>query len=137
VKRLTSEGVGKALRDLSGNLSAAGRRYGVTRQAISAYVKARPSLQAILTEARETMKDNAESTLYRAVLAGASWAICFFLKCQAKDRGYVERQEMTGKDGQPVGHVEIVETVVTSRADAVELLARLRDQERPERNGQA
>jgi hypothetical protein len=45
------------------------------------------------------MKDNAESALYSAVLGGEAWAVCFYLKTQAKDRGYVERQEMTGKDG--------------------------------------
>jgi hypothetical protein len=29
-----------------------------------------------------------------AVLAGEAWAVCFYLKTQAKDRGYVERSEV-------------------------------------------
>jgi hypothetical protein len=39
------------------------------------------------------MKDNAESSLYRAVLDGEPWAVCFYCKTQAKDRGYTERVE--------------------------------------------
>src|SRR5262249_17341747 len=34
-----------------------------------------------------------ENVLYEAALRGEAWAVCFYLKCQAKDRGYVERQE--------------------------------------------
>ena len=37
--------------------------------------------------------DLAESALKRAVLAGEGWAVCFALKCQGKNRGYVERVE--------------------------------------------
>jgi hypothetical protein len=45
------------------------------------------------------MKDDAESALYKAALAGEAWAVCFFLKTQAKDRGYVERvQHRVGGD---------------------------------------
>jgi hypothetical protein len=28
------------------------------------------------------------------VLAGEAWAVCFYLKCQARDRGYIEKQEL-------------------------------------------
>lgn len=30
-------------------------------------------------------------------------SIIFFLKTRAKHRGYIERQEVTGKDGEPLG----------------------------------
>jgi hypothetical protein len=40
------------------------------------------------------MIDNVESVLYSKALAGEAWAVCFFLKTQAKHRGYVERQEL-------------------------------------------
>jgi hypothetical protein len=33
------------------------------------------------------------------IKAGNVTAIIFYLKTQAKDRGYVERQELTGADG--------------------------------------
>ena len=47
----------------------------------------------------ESLKDFAESKLHIAIGRGQAWAICFFLKCRAKDRGYVERSEVTGLNG--------------------------------------
>jgi hypothetical protein len=134
MKHLSAERVTEKLRELHGNMSAVARSFGVTRQAVQHFIRCRPSLQAILHECRETMKDNAESVLYRAVLAGEPWAVCFYLKTQAKDRGYVERQEVTGHEGGPIR--EVVETVVRSRVEAKDLLAALGEQnERFSRNG--
>ena len=58
-------------------------------------------LRAIVADIRGEMVDIAESSLKRAVISGDAWAVCFTLKCLAKDRGYIERQEveLTGKDG--------------------------------------
>ncbi len=97
--KLTAESVTAAIRDMNGNISAVARRLGVCRQTVYFYIERDPSVKDVLTEARETMLDNAESSLYRAVLAGEAWAVCFFLKTQGKARGYVERQEVTGADG--------------------------------------
>lgn len=59
------------------------------------------------------MCDNAESALNRAVINGEAWAVCFTLKTQAKDRGYVERvqQEVSGRDGQALEINATVKTV--------------------------
>lgn len=81
------------LRELNGNQAAVGRAYGVTRQAVSKAVAQHPEAQEAARDARESMIDNAESALYRAILAGEAWAVCFFLKTQGKARGYVERTE--------------------------------------------
>lgn len=59
---------------------------------------------------KERMLDLAESRLGSAVDKGEAWAICFYLKTQGKQRGYVERQEVTGADGAPVA-VTMVEVV--------------------------
>jgi hypothetical protein len=97
--KLTAKAVTAAIRDMNGNISAVARRLGVCRQTVYSYIERHPSVKDVLTEARETMIDNAESALYRAVLNGEAWAVCFFLKTQGKSRGYVERQEVTGADG--------------------------------------
>jgi hypothetical protein len=86
--------VAQQLRELHGNVAAVARACGVGRTAVCNFVRRRPQLQGVLKECREAMKDNAESALYRAVLAGEAWAVCFYLKTQAKDRGYVERAEI-------------------------------------------
>lgn len=99
--KLTAAAVIAAIRDMNGNISAVARRLGVCRQTVYNYIERHPSVKDALVEARETMLDNAESVLYRAVLNGEAWAVCFFLKTQGKSRGYVERQEVTGADGGP------------------------------------
>ncbi len=100
--KLSAEPVTAAIRDLHGNLSAVAKQLGVCRQTLYTYIDRHPSIQAVVAESRETMLDNAESALYRAVLNGEAWAVCFFLKTQGKRRGYVERQEVTGADGGPL-----------------------------------
>jgi hypothetical protein len=100
--RMNEETVATLLREHNGNLAAVGRSLKMTRGAVLAFVQKRPELAAICSESREAMKDHAESSLYRAVLAGEAWAVCFFLKTQARDRGYVERQEHAGANGAPL-----------------------------------
>ena len=96
--KLTAEAVTAAIRDMNGNISAVAKRLGVCRQTVYNYIERHPSVKDVLTEARETMIDNAESVLYRAVLNGEAWAVCFFLKCQGNSRGYVERQETVSRE---------------------------------------
>src|SRR5262245_50971574 len=92
-EHLTCETVTTALREFHGNMAAVGRKLGVCRSAVAHYIERHPSLKAVLEECRESMKDDAEGSLHQALLAGEAWAVCFYLKCQAKDRGYIERQE--------------------------------------------
>ena len=94
MKKLSVDRVAEQLRAHEGNLAAVGRAFGVTRTAVSLYVTRHPELIAVRDEARESMKDDAESVLYRQVKEGEAWAVCFFLKTQAKDRGYIERTEV-------------------------------------------
>jgi predicted transcriptional regulator len=101
--------VAAKLRELNGNQAAVGRAFGVTRQAVSKFVAARPDLAEVARECRETMTDNAESALYRAVLAGEPWAVCFYLKTQAKARGYVERVQV---EAEETVRVELAEEIV-------------------------
>lgn len=105
---LQDEDIEKWLRKRRGNMAAVGRALGVTRQAVLLRVNASPELRAIFEECRETVKDLTESKLFKAIRNGEAWAICFFLKCQAKDRGYTERHEITGANGEAM-RMEVVE----------------------------
>jgi len=100
-KDLTPEIVIAKIHELNGNVAAVARSLGTTRQTLYAYIKTKKTVQDALEESREKMIDNVESVLYSKALDGESWAVCFFLKTQAKHRGYVEKQqqEITGKDG--------------------------------------
>ena len=47
------------------------------------------------------MVDTAELKLWHSIQNGEAWGIAFCLKTIGKDRGYIERQEVTGADGAP------------------------------------
>jgi hypothetical protein len=48
----------------------------------------KPELRKAFAEAKETGKDKAEEKLFEAVEKGEPWAIQFYLKALAKDRGF-------------------------------------------------
>ena len=82
-----------------GNIAAIARHCGVNRSTIHNRMKTSAKLTAAIYDAREAMIDNAESLLYKQMAEGNVTALIFFLKTQGKGRGYVERQEVTGADG--------------------------------------
>jgi uncharacterized protein YabN with tetrapyrrole methylase and pyrophosphatase domain len=103
--RLTVKDVKRELEQWRGNMAAVGRALGVTRQGVWDYVQKHEALKEVQKELRETFVDNIESGLYSAAIAGNVTAQIFILKTLGKDRGYVERQEVTGKEGGPVEHI--------------------------------
>jgi hypothetical protein len=118
--RIPSQTVAEVLRDVRGNLSVAAQKIGVDRTTMYNYIESHPELKEVLKEARETMLDHAESSLYRAVLDGEGWGVCFLLKTQGKSRGYIERQELTGAEGFPLMN----QTNKTPLEELAELLAK-------------
>lgn len=94
MRRLSNKAIATALKASQGNVSAAARALSSTRMTLHRRIQASYELQEILSDARESMLDNAESALSRAVLNMEAWAICFLLKTQGKSRGYVERSEI-------------------------------------------
>lgn len=99
-QQYTVEQVEGALRATKGLLSLAAERLGCTRQTVTNYVNRYKSLQKVRDEQRAHVVDTAELALMNAILDKQGWAVCFTLKTLGKDRGYVERQEITGKDGE-------------------------------------
>lgn len=100
---LTAEKVIDAIRECKGNVSAVTKYLGCnSRQTVYNYINKHPSVKASLEDVRDTTTDKVEDKLIEKALDGEAWAVCFYLKCKAKDRGYVERSEFTGKDGGPV-----------------------------------
>ena len=93
--------VSDALLASDGNLTAAATKLGVTRQGVYDYID-RYKLQEVLDQSREKMGDEAVGQLHRLVRDGNLGAVIFYLKTQAKSRGYTERIETTGKDGDAI-----------------------------------
>lgn len=101
--KISSADIAPLIPETNGNVAAIARRFGCARGTIQARIDRSPTLTAALNDARESMVDMTESALYKRILDGDTTAIIFFLKTRGKERGYVERQEVTGKDGGEVG----------------------------------
>lgn len=91
--KYTVSQVEEAIRGTEGFLSQAALRLGCTYRTVYNYVQRFESLQQLMKELKEKQIDFAESKLLAAIRKGNLGAIIFFLKCQAKHRGYVERTE--------------------------------------------
>lgn len=84
----------EALKATHGNMSLAGQKLGVSRQAVWAVVQNHPELQKLIFDERQSMVDLAETALRGELLNGNITAIIYTLKSQGKDRGWAERQEL-------------------------------------------
>jgi len=90
-----------AYRKAASNMSSACESVGISRNTVEqVWMKKDAAFAASVNEQKERMIDFVESALMKNIIAGNVVAQIFFLKCQGKIRGYVERQEITGKDGE-------------------------------------
>lgn len=80
----------------NGVLSVVAKRSGLDRRTVERILSEHPDLRERLENERESMKDFAESKLFKQIDAENMTAIIFYLKTQAQDRGYIERQIVVG-----------------------------------------
>lgn len=97
----TAEQIIEAIKGSRGFVTAVAKKLGCTRPYVYQLIKKFPTAQAALDDEREGIKDFVEGKLIEQINAGNITGIIFYLKTQAKDRGYVERQELehTGAGG--------------------------------------
>lgn len=92
-----------AISESSGLLTLAAKKAGLNYSTVWRYTQDFPSVKQAVVEAKERMLDFAEGKLYEKIKEGDNAAIIFYLKTQGKARGYIERQEVTGEGGKPIG----------------------------------
>jgi DNA-binding Xre family transcriptional regulator len=92
----------EALEASGGNVTDAANALGYHRTALHRRISGNAKLSEAVEQIRESRLDLAETNLMKLVREGNLGAICFYLKCQGKHRGWVERSEITGADGGPV-----------------------------------
>jgi len=80
-------------------ITPASKALGCFRHTLSKKIRENLELQEHFDSVREEFVDLAENKLFFNVQRGDPASIFFTLKCLGKNRGYVERQEITGKDG--------------------------------------
>jgi hypothetical protein len=100
------EDIIKALQAANGILAVAARSIGCDRGTIYERMKVSPEVQAAYDQANEVTLDMAEGRLIALVNKDSHKdhfsAIRYYLRTKGKKRGYVERQEITGADGEAV-----------------------------------
>lgn len=108
--RFTTTQMIEAAREEHGMVYLVAERLRCSHVTVYNYQKRHPSVREAFELERNRMVDVAEQKLYEAIQRGESWAIALMLKTKGKDRGYVERQETTGKDGDAIAYNEVTES---------------------------
>ncbi len=95
----TATQVIEALEEAQGYVSKTASLLGCSPRTIYYYRDRFVSVAEAWQGIREKRTDFVENKLQQQIDSGNITAIIFYLKTQAKDRGYVERQEITGAEG--------------------------------------
>lgn len=93
-KKISVADVQPLIEQYRGNVAAISRHLKVHRHTVQARIDESTTLQQELQDARESMIDHVESSLYSAALGGAPWAVQFFLRTQGYHRGYGDRSRV-------------------------------------------
>ncbi len=98
-----------AIRKNDGFVSYAAKDLGITREHLYVLIRRHPTVKAALNDARESMKDLAEKKLRENIESKKEASIFFYLKTQAKDRGYGEKEKDERRDDSARQITHIVE----------------------------
>ena len=102
VQEYTTEQIIQALRDSNGLVSFAARRLGCSPNTIYNRAKRVQAVQQVINDSRDELVDIGEAKLRTLLLDGDTWAVGYVLRTLGKDRGYTERHEVTGADGNAI-----------------------------------
>lgn len=100
-----TEDIAQSLREHHGYVHLAAESLGCAAKTIYRRLENVQWLREELDSIRGYELDITELALRRAILAGEGWAIALKLRTQGKDRGYTERHEVTGREGEPITFV--------------------------------
>lgn len=106
---LTAEKMIDAIEQAHGFVSKACAILHCSRDHFYTKLKGFPTVQRAMEEIRNKRTDFVESKMLDLINEGNPTMIIFYLKTQAKDRGYVERHEVTGAEGGPITWKQFIE----------------------------
>jgi len=107
-----------ALKEAKGMNTVAARLLHCDLKTVENYCKVYPQVAEVRRQERESFLDVGELSLLRAVQRGEAWAVCFLLKTQGKQRGYIERAEFSGPNGGAI-EVEVSGLTDDQRAERI------------------
>ncbi len=89
-----AEQMAEVLRETKGLVSVAARKIGCQPGTVRAYIKRYPTVALVVKDSRESITDLAETRLWAAIDRGEPWAVQFWLRTQARERGYSDRYDL-------------------------------------------
>jgi hypothetical protein len=90
----------KAIKDSGGIVSTVARRLDCQWITAKTYINKWEATKRAMSDEEETVLDMAESAVYKSIKEGNTQDAKWLLSTKGKNRGFSERQEITGKDGQ-------------------------------------
>ena len=100
----------KAITGSHGFYSVIANRLGCTWHTAKKYCEQHEETKLLIKEEEESTLDLAESKLIENIKSNDNTAIIFYLKTRGKHRGYIERTEVTGRDGGSLNQQIIVQS---------------------------
>ena len=101
-EQFTTGEVIDALKAAHGIKAHAAEILGCNRRTVDNYIDRHPTVAQAYEDLRQTLVDRAERGLIKKLVEEEWPAIRYVLSTLGKDRGYVERQEVTGAEGGPI-----------------------------------
>jgi hypothetical protein len=92
----------EALEKSLGVVTAACKQVGIDRTTHYRWMEDDNDYKDAVNSITDIALDFAESRLHSRIKDGDTTSIIFYLKTKGKKRGYVERQEFTGAESQPI-----------------------------------
>lgn len=112
---LTISQIETALRQTGGFVSYAAKKLNCTHQNVRKRIDASPYLQEVQSSIHDQYLDLTEHALIKQIKEENLGAIIFYLKCQGKKRGYIEREKDIDGPGEQAQPVKVVIEVKDGR----------------------
>lgn len=90
-----------------GGLINACNLIGVPKQTVTYWKQNDPQFAEQLEDVKETIYDELEASMFERAIKGSDTLAIWISKTKMANRGYVERKEVTGKDGAPLNEIKI------------------------------
>jgi len=98
----TKKAMLQALEKSLGVVTSACASVGISRQTHYRWLEEDAEYKTEVKGLEDVAIDFAESQLHKQINSGNTSATIFYLKTKGKNRGYVERTEITGADQEPI-----------------------------------
>ena len=108
-RHIKKESLLKALEQSLGIVTVACKKADVPRSTFYKWLNEDDEFAKEVKDIENIALDFAESQLHKQISENSTSATIFYLKTKGKNRGYVERQEITGVEGMPTNfQIEII-----------------------------